>query len=66
MYNVNESTTIELADVYGRVITRVVMPKPDNDQVIRQLDVQELPNGIYLIRVKGRAMNSTHKLVIQR
>ena len=66
MYNVNEHNQVDIMDVYGRVITRVSMPKPDNDQVVRQLDVQELPKGIYLMKFKGRTLNSTHKLVIQR
>jgi hypothetical protein len=66
MHDVQEPFQLEIMDVYGRVVTRIFMPKPENDQVIRQVGTQGLPAGIYLLRFKGRTLNSTIKLVIQK
>jgi hypothetical protein len=66
MQHVEEPFQVDIMDVYGRLITRISMPKPDNDQVVRQIDTQALPAGIYLLKFKGRTLNSTHKLVIQK
>lgn len=66
MHDVNESTRIEIVDLYGKILRMVVMPKPDNDQVIRQIDLQGLSAGIYLVRFRGHSLNATHKLIIQK
>lgn len=61
----SQLTQFEVYDLQGRLLKRDHAQLPVGD-VQHQLDVAELPNGMYLIKVKGEAFHLDQKMVIRR
>jgi hypothetical protein len=62
--NVNKNANlskIEITDIYGRRIMSVLKPKQMN-----QLDISNLPAGLYLVRAEGKRYSETERFVLQK
>jgi len=57
--------SIEIVSMSGKLISHYQNELQINDGTIR-LDVSELNNGIYLLRIKGDDWRSIKKLIIQK
>ncbi|MCK9236191.1 MAG: T9SS type A sorting domain-containing protein, partial [Acholeplasmataceae bacterium] len=62
--SVNTSLMIRLTDVLGKVM-RSKQIESAADGFTHQLDITDIPNGIYFLRVEGDGVRSSLKLVIQ-
>lgn len=60
--NISEDVNIELIDINGREINEFYTMAID-DQIITYIEAKTLKNGLYLIRIKGKKMNSNHKII---
>ena len=62
--SVNTSLMIRLTDVLGKVM-RSKQIESAADGFTHQLDIADIPNGIYFLRVEGDGVRSSLKLLIQ-
>jgi allantoicase len=61
--NVNDNETFKarMYTIEGKFVKEITLVHGDNS-----LDVSNLHNGIYVIRIQNKTYTSTHKLIIQK
>jgi uncharacterized protein YjdB len=60
-----KNADITITDVVGRLVYKLPMELP-TESGEQQIDVKGLVNGIYLISIKGRNINYSSKLIIEK
>src|SRR5688572_3772549 len=59
----NTTATVSLVNLLGQTISNVTLPA--NNQIHYQMPLQEMPKGVYLIRLETETGMQTQRLVIQ-
>ncbi len=62
-FNINAASVVSLVNLLGQTISKVNLPA--NNQIHYQLPLNDLPKGVYLIRLETETGIQTQKLVIQ-
>lgn len=59
-----EGVTVEIVDLYGRVVYSHTLPK--SSQINHQIDISNLANGAYVMRVSSQEWQINQKVLINR
>ncbi len=51
-----ENCTIQISDIYGKIIFQ-------SNKIVRQIDISNQPQGIYFIKISGKNLNFTQKII---
>jgi len=59
----NEDFQIRLSDIAGRTLINESVNSGNNTELVQQLNINELPTGVYLITVESKTSKMTQKII---